>query len=230
MTTDDLLRKMAGLAVRITDRRVSVEDASSELYEMWLQCTDDRNKLWTAIEQEGRQPFPCVPCADCKETIPESTGKFCPRCNAGPFGVGCFDAHVAFCDHQETSDEAKGPTMSRDLLPEGVANLPELTAEEKLALDSLGPDFVDRLLTGKIKHPARSRQPQLEPKGPAMKRNHGLTLREESKEEVRKILGMILEKVPLFEITAKLRALADHIDKCRDATPGEPAIDAPSST
>ncbi len=82
-----------------------------------------------------------------------------------------------------------------------VNNLPELTEEERDALDSLGPNFVEKLLIGDIEPPVKSTddKPELAAAGEIFGMNRAKDIDEKTKEELDKKRKEIIERVKKME-------------------------------
>lgn len=81
-----------------------------------------------------------------------------------------------------------------------INHLPELTDEEREALDSLGPDFVDKLLTGDIEPTEHaSEELELAGAGEAFGMNRAKDVDEETKEELDQKRQEIIDRIKKLE-------------------------------
>jgi hypothetical protein len=80
-------------------------------------------------------------------------------------------------------------------------HLPELTDEEREALDSLGLDFVDTLLAGGIEPVAEdpTEQPELAAAGEAFGMNRAKDIDEDTKEEMDRKRKEIIDRIKKLE-------------------------------
>lgn len=82
-----------------------------------------------------------------------------------------------------------------------VDHLPELTDEEREALDSLGPDFVDRLLAGEIEPAAEDPavESELATTGEAFGMNRAKDIDKYTKEELDRKRKEIIDRIKKLE-------------------------------
>ncbi|MCI0331941.1 MAG: hypothetical protein L0228_01790 [Planctomycetes bacterium] len=82
-----------------------------------------------------------------------------------------------------------------------VNHLPELIDDEREALDSLGPDFVDKLLAGEIAPAAEapSEEPELAAAGEAFGMNRAKDIDKNTKEELDRKRQEIIDRIKQME-------------------------------
>jgi hypothetical protein len=82
-----------------------------------------------------------------------------------------------------------------------VNHLPELTDEEREALDSLGPDFVDKVLDGKIEPSAAApyEASELAAAGEAFGMNRAKNIDEKTKQELDRRRQEIIDRIRQLE-------------------------------
>lgn len=82
-----------------------------------------------------------------------------------------------------------------------VDHLPELTDEERKALDSLGPDFVDKLFAGEIEPAGEdpADEPELAAAGEAFGMNRAKDIDKDTKDELDRKRQEIIDRIKKLE-------------------------------